>query len=138
MADTSITVAELAYFAGFFDGEGCVAAYKRKYVVSLTNCDVRPLARARELWGGYISRQSATSRPHAIRDLWRWQIYGQKSRAFLEAIRPYTILKREQIDTYLGVLEVLPLGRGARRASGAASVINAGAARLRLLKREAV
>ena len=129
---------ELAYFAGFFDGEGCVAAYRRKYVVSLTNCDVRPLVRARELWGGFISRQTVESRKFALRDLWRWQIYGQKSRAFLEAIRPFSLLKREQIDTYLCVLGALPVGRGARRAAGAADIINAGTARLKLLKREAV
>ena len=134
MADTK--EAEVAYFAGFFDGEGCVAAYRRKYVVSLTNCDVRPLLRARELWGGFVSRQTIAERPGSVRDIWRWQIYGQKSRTFLEAIRPFTQIKREQIDTYLGVLDVLPHGRGSRRLVGAADVIEAGAIKLRLLKRE--
>jgi hypothetical protein len=137
MAD--VTETERAYFAGFFDGEGCVAAYRGgRYVVSLTNCDVRPLVRARDLWGGYVSRQKAETRRGALRDLWRWQIYGQKSRQFLEMIRPFSRIKREQIDTYLSVLRVLPVGRGARRHAGATAVIEAGAVRLRLLKREAV
>lgn len=49
MADTEIT--ELAYFAGFFDGEGSVGSYEKRHVVSLTNTDPRPLKRAMELWG---------------------------------------------------------------------------------------
>lgn len=126
---------ELAYFAGFFDGEGCVGAYPRRYVVSLTNTDPRPLIRARELWGGFISKQTKESRQFAIQDLWRWQIYGHKSRPFLEAIRPYSKLKCEQIDTYLSILEVLPYGHGQRRPTGATKIIELGAARLRFLKR---
>lgn len=131
------TVAESAYYAGFFDGEGCVAAYNRKYVVSLTNTDIRPLKRAVELWGGFISSQSKESRKWALQDLWRWQIYGQNSRAFLAAIRPYTVIKTAQIDAFVAILDVLPSGHGKRRGLGAKTVIDTESARLRLLKRQA-
>lgn len=132
MADVQFDAFDLAYFAGFFDGEGCVAVYRQKYVVSLTNCDVRPLLQAQALWGGFIASQE-----QGRRRVFRWQIYGQKSRSFLEAIRPFVRLKGEQIDAYLAILLVLPNGRGQRYAPGAAVRIRAGADRLRLLKREA-
>lgn len=128
---------ELAYFAGFFDGEGCVAIYPKKYVVSLTNTDIRPLRRAEELWGGYISTQKASTRPGALQDLWRWQIYGHSARPFLEAIRPFSKVKAEQIDVYLAVLSRVPVGRGAKYTGDDKEVISAAAVKLRLLKRGA-
>lgn len=133
MADTK----DALYFAGFFDGEGCVAVYPRKYVVSLTNTDIRPLARAQELWGGHISSQSAESRRGAVQDLLRWQIYGQHSRAFVEEIRPYVLVKGEQLDLYPAILDVIPRLRGARRADGVAALVEANGVRLRSLKRGA-
>ncbi len=134
MADTKIDT-ELAYFAGFFDGEGSVAIYSKKYVVSLTNTDLRPLQRAKDLWGGFLSTQTVATRPFSLQDIWRWQIYGHSARPFLEAIRPFSMLKAEQIDCYLEALSSVPHRRGARRASGADVVIEAASARLRLLKR---
>lgn len=135
MADTTST--ELAYFAGFFDGEGMVAIYPRKYVAALANTDVRPLQRAQEIWGGYICSQNADTRPAAIRDLWRWQIYGHNARAFLEDIRPYVILKSEQIDVYLEALAVVPTYRGQKYGPGDKEIIQSASQRLRLLKRGA-
>ena len=134
MADT-ISLTELAYFAGFFDGEGCVAIYPRKYVVSLTNTDVIPLRRAQQLWGGYISTQDRSKNPIAIQDIWHWQIYGHNSRAFLEAIRSYTLIKSAQIDTYLEILNHVPSRRGMRYIGDAKEKIEVAAMQLRLLKR---
>lgn len=127
---------ELAYFAGFFDGEGCVAIYPGKYVASIANTDVRPLRRAQELWGGYISMWEARARRYAVQDLWHWQIYGHSARPFLEAIRPFMMLKGEQVDVYLATLDVV-LARGQNRNPGANEVIAEGMATLRRLKRGA-
>ena len=80
-------------------------------VVSLTNTDVIPLRRAQQLWGGYISTQDRSKNPIAIQDIWHWQIYGHNSRAFLEAIRSYTLIKSAQIDTYLEILNHVPSRR---------------------------
>jgi len=106
---------ELAYYAGFFDGEGSVAIYPHKYVVSLTNTDIRPLVRAKDLWGGAICCQLATDRKYAIRDLWRWQIYGVYSVMFLNDIYPFVKIKKEQIDVYLSVLGTAIRGKPTHR-----------------------
>ena len=135
MADIIVTDTELAYFAGFFDGEGCVAIYPKKYVVSLTNTDIRPLLRAKELWGGFICSQSVESRRFAIRVLYRWQIYGHSARPFLEAIRPFVLLKGEQIDCYLSVLPMVSSKPGTRYTPEVKETIGLVEARLRLLKR---
>jgi len=135
MTDTSEL--EIAYFAGFFDGEGMVAIYRKKYVVALANTDVRPLKRAQELWGGYICSQAASSRPGALRDLWRWQIYGHSARGFLEAIRPYLILKVEQVDVYLETLARVPI-KGGKYGPGDREAIQGAADQLRLLKQRGV
>jgi hypothetical protein len=72
-----------------------------------------------------------------------FRIYGgglsmvHKSRLFLEAISPYVKLKVEQIEVYLQILDVLPRGRGQRRETGARATIEAGAMKLRALKRGA-
>jgi hypothetical protein len=133
MADTNDT----AYFAGFFDGEGSVGMYGSRNAVVLTNTDLRPLVRARQLWGGSITTQPMWTRPIAVQDLHRWSIYGHASRPFLEAIRPFLMLKGEQVDIYLEALAYVPVGRGTRRGPGAAQALDEAARRLRLLKRGA-
>lgn len=129
MADTKTAV----YFAGFFDGEGSVAIYPRKYVVSLTNTDIRPLLLAESLWGGSIATQREDEL--GVQTIYRWQIYGHSARAFLEEIRPFVMVKGEQIDWYLEALAFVPVGRGQRYQGDAKVEIDRRAAQLRLLKR---
>lgn len=124
---------ELAYFAGFFDGEGSVGMYEHgRYVVNVANTDVRPLARAKELWGGHLNLQG--KQKYSVRDLWHWNLYGHFARPFLEDIRPYSRLKAEQIDVYLDALSHVPT-RGQRRRAGADAAIREASTRLKLLKR---
>ena len=133
MADT-----RLIYLAGFFDGEGSVGMYEGgRNVASLTNTDIRPLIMARDLFGGYLTMQPIRSRPGAVQDLFRWQIYGHSARPFLEAIRPFVMLKGEQIDVYLDALAHVPVGRGTRRKPGDTEALGVAASRLRSLKRGA-
>jgi hypothetical protein len=127
------TKPDLAYFAGFFDGEGSIGIYPKKYVVSMTNTDIRPLRLAQERWGGAINSQGGTlweQRPQ----IFRWQIYGHNAADFLRAIRPLVVTKADQIDVYLDALQYVPVGRGTKREPGAAEAIDLAAARLKRLK----
>lgn len=135
MADTKpMDEMELAYFAGFFDGEGHVGIYTRRYAMIVTNADPRPLRRLEEVWGGRVLLKPRD--PIGHQDIYQWAAYGHKSRPFLEAILPYTKVKRTQIEVYLSALDVAPIGRGKRYKPGAKDKIDECAARLRLLKRE--
>ncbi len=124
---------EIAYFAGFFDGEGTLGIYNGRHVVCLANTDARPLRRAQELWGGHLYRMKRQK--YAVRDIWHWNIYGHAARPFLEAILPHSQLKKEQVEVFLAVLPHVPVGRGTRRRPGATDAIDAAALRLRELKR---
>src|SRR5215468_12516086 len=104
MADTNV----FAYFAGFFDGEGSLGIYHKKYVVTLINTDVRPLRKAKDIWGGAIFSRTRTSYCRNAQDQWRWEIYGHSSIQFLRDIRPFVVIKGEQIDCYLEAMNFVP------------------------------
>lgn len=138
MADKK-TELELAYFAGFFDGEGMMGIYEKSstYVCVFANTDIRPLSRAHELWGGSLSCQIRAGTRGAIQDMWRLQINGHEAAAFLIDVRPYLRLKSEQADVFLEVVKYIPGKPGMRRIEGATESLQAADRQLRLMKRGA-
>ena len=84
---------DLAYIAGFFDGEGCITTGvhpggRTALRVQITQKDVSPLLFIKERFeGGYI-------RPE--RDCWQLGWSGTKALPFLSAIQPYLIAKQGQ------------------------------------------
>lgn len=99
----------IAYLAGLFDGEGCVFISRKKSTgvnpsygvsVSISNCHRGILELLRRAYGGYVKHYNET-RPNQ-RDWFTWQLSGGKMAAsFLTAIRPYSIIKAEEIDLAL-------------------------------------
>lgn len=104
-----ITPCQLAYAAGLFDGEGTVGIYETKnrarngdptvgwhYEVQIANTDIRVIAWLLEIVGGSSAKKSR-SKEH-----WRqgyvWRLTGGNAAEFMGAIRPFTIIKSEQID----------------------------------------
>lgn len=100
---TEPTAADIAYAAGFFDGEGTIDIRRRrthggKYEryelrLSLGQMDIRPLLRLAELFGGSVQKQNAK--------LHSWVCTGPGARDFLIAVRPHLIVKDGQADTAL-------------------------------------
>jgi hypothetical protein len=100
-----------AWVAGFFDGEGCIQVTKSKNLqcrfgfssqlyVTLTQQDPRPLTAVKERFGGTIALDK---NPHSDDrktryQVWRWRLIGQQALEFLKLIRPYCLVKGEQID----------------------------------------
>lgn len=97
----------LAYAAGFFDGEGCVLIAKpynkksnRRYHrldVDIAQKDPRPLFWLHAHFGGRIGKAPSQLRKGAM----HWILHDQAAGNFLEAIRPYLVLKGEQADIAL-------------------------------------
>jgi hypothetical protein len=95
-----------AYLAGFFDGEGSVgiylcgtSAWHLRVQISQANTEeaTRLLGSLRAEYGGSISVvNKALDRRGLL-----WQTSGPRAAAFLEVIRPYSILKADQIDVAL-------------------------------------
>lgn len=98
-----MTVAELAYTAGFFDGEGCVIilANKKQRMkspsydlrVCIDQVDPKPLRCIQKLFGGSLrfrNRQTGRSQFTLTFD-------GGKAAVFLKHIQPYLIVKVGQV-----------------------------------------
>ena len=98
-----MTEAELAWAAGFFDGEGTVRISKPMprntgaLLVSMANTDYQTVEWFQQRWPGYVKPYKPVLRK---RQAWRWQIGATKAAAFLVAIRPFVVrdAMREKID----------------------------------------
>lgn len=84
--------AELAYTAGFFDGEGCVGTYSGKLMAIMSQKTVlTPLIRAKARWGGSMYTDKRT----AVVSL---RFTGRFALAFIRAIRPWLLVKQAMVD----------------------------------------
>jgi len=112
-------MSKFAYFAGFFDGEGCVCIYQSRgprdrkdtgrttISVSVANTNKEVLDQFSAAFGGKVGTHGHT-KPRPGRDrlrMWNWAIQGLKCKPFLEAIRPYAVVKSEQIRLGLEYLD---------------------------------
>jgi hypothetical protein len=108
MADPIFT----SYVAGFFDGEGSIQLYmamrankngkdylRSQLYVSVTQLDPTVLNRLKDEFGGnvYERRPRATKSGEEHRR-WDWVATSKVALSFLEAIRPYLIVKAEEAD----------------------------------------
>lgn len=96
---------DMAYIAGFFDGEGCVGIYYRKKnkdrnfvlqiaLVQNASPSARHLLGSISLrFGGYVA-----SRYPAKREALAWTATGLRAYYFLSQICPYLRLKKEQAE----------------------------------------
>lgn len=104
-----VSEVRLAYIAGLFDGEGCVFISRKKSSgvspsfglhVSVSNCHHGILELLKRTYGGYVKHYVETRLNQ--RDWFTWQLSGGRMAAsFLTNIRPYSIIKAEEIDVAL-------------------------------------
>lgn len=102
---------QLAYAAGFFDGEGSCAAYLGAgyngkgliYKTSITNTHLPVLEWHKECFGGGILHRTKRQAHH--KDAWDWQLTTLKAYLYLEAIFPYLQVKKENVAYMLQIWE---------------------------------
>jgi len=112
-----------AYAAGLFDGEGTlhISAYKprrdvprpfHRLYVAIGNTNVEVLEWVRSHYGGkvYTFEQS---RP-GFKPISRWQGTSAVAIAFLRAIEPYVIVKRDRVALALRFAETIRAPNGQR------------------------
>lgn len=104
-----LTETEKAYLAGLLDGEGCVGISKiksrsnlREYDyrlrVIITNSNFPVICWLKEKTGIGCAYEYKKSFSDKWKLIHRWQATSEQARDFLEAVRPYTIIKSEIID----------------------------------------
>ena len=101
---------DLAYFAGFFDGEGCIQIasqrrqwkgrpyryYRLELVVASTNHWIIELMKFQ--FGGAVYEENREGHPKSHRPAWRWMICARRAKTFLEDVLPYLKLKRAEAE----------------------------------------
>jgi len=107
-----LSIADTAYVCGLFDGEGTVGVYETKnktknggrrsawhYEVQIANTDIRIMKWLLDKIGGRMALKSKGKEHWSQGYVWR--LTGENAVKFFIAIRPYSIIKKEQIDVAL-------------------------------------
>lgn len=95
---------ELAYIAGFFDGEGSISIHGKHHNVRVGLSNTNPLIPQLvcKLFGGSVNiNKSRSSKQFKVRPLnhrlcLQWCLNGQKACKFLSKILPYLKMKNKQ------------------------------------------
>jgi hypothetical protein len=112
----------LAYAAGIFDGEGSVGirlikkkgATEAKYhsvTVSITSTDTALTDWLQCHFGGRVNQNHRENADRNYKDAWKWLLLARHAAAFLEAIRPYLIVKAHQARVALELRDLVGAGR---------------------------
>lgn len=108
---------DLAYLAGFFDGEGCITIRKQKnntlhsLAIEITQKGRIVLDWIEERYGGHTSQ--------AWNGCYVWNLNAGKAKELLIRLYPYLVLKKEQAK--YGVIfqnVILPLNKRPRNSRG--------------------
>jgi hypothetical protein len=82
---------DIAWMAGIYEGEGCIAGIKGRTIASVHQKDPEILYRIREMFGGSITEiRKGTPRYCHV-----WKLYGDVARAMFQAILPYMSTRRK-------------------------------------------
>ena len=101
-----------AYLAGIFDGEGTVGIMRHRphaggrnfsYVlqIQIANTDRRIIDYLNAVLHGSGSVKKSNERRPNQRDCYFWMCACQRAAAFLRMIRPFSVIKQDQIDVAL-------------------------------------
>lgn len=104
-SDRSLSIKELAYIAGFFDGEGSVGINLTKVhgqsyamAVCISQVDPRPLLFISSFFGGEVRISYSKDYRLGKRKLFYWRLYSKNAKRFLIAILPYLINKKNEAE----------------------------------------
>lgn len=103
------TEVDLAYLAGFFDGEGAIGIYRngtagRSLYVQISQKALGPLPYIRDNWGGTIS-----DRDNNHGGIYSLVMVGRKGQSFLRDILPYLQLRRAEAELAIEFQDTIPV-----------------------------
>ena len=105
-----MTATQAAWVAGFFDGEGTIAAYKGgrggkylSYIIQLPNTHKGSLDFVQKVTGaGRVTKRSMKGRASHHKQQYLWKLSSQRDIvAFCEQILPFLIVKKEEVEDFL-------------------------------------
>jgi hypothetical protein len=90
-----IVLLDIAWTAGFFEGEGCVSAAPHKISVRVSQVQREPLERLQAMFGGKIYRFEQVDRG-VLRHYHRWDLNSGDAVGFMMTIYRFMSPKRKQ------------------------------------------
>lgn len=109
-----MTELDIAWFAGLYEGEGCLGYYvdKRGYSsvrLYIESTDEDVIARLYTMWGGRVWESNYPSKPSHYKSSWRWGISNRADvRRIIKEIYPYLgQRRREKCDEVLSKIGAL-------------------------------
>ncbi len=125
---------DLAYYAGLFDGEGCVDINRHKpqtgkqAVQHTLRChvgmtDEMPIRGYKKIFGGNIHLNPKSKKNPKWSDIWIWTIESNQAKCFLEILVPFLRIKKDQAKVAIEFQQIrqgqhgrrLPIGELERR-----------------------
>ena len=100
MARTGLKPTELAYLAGFLDGEGCFSLAGSSIRVQAVNCYPGVLTLLRDAFGGRC-RLREEGKNANCRRTFEWSIYAQGAENACRKLLPYLFEKKQQAELLL-------------------------------------
>ena len=103
------TVTDLAWAAGFIDGDGVISMYKRadrpvneyRVVVRAMNTNRLALDKLKGMFGGSVHVMTKASNTHGWKPSFYWSASDCKAEKAIRLLSPFLVLKREQASLAL-------------------------------------
>lgn len=99
-----------AWFAGFFDADGCVSIARKaargrnletfSLACQIAQIDTNPLMRFHERFGGSV-RPDGRRETRVGNPVYMWSVVSRDAEAFLMAVTPFLVLKRGRAELAL-------------------------------------
>lgn len=84
---------DIAWAAGLFEGEGCfVFTYGKPKSAQIQMTDLDVLEKIHRLFGGTLN--SSGKRQEHWKECWRWSVFSNDAKSFIEKILPYMMERR--------------------------------------------
>jgi hypothetical protein len=101
--DNNMLNTDIAYAAGFFDGEGCISISKNGAVdIRITNTAKNVLVKFQKLFGGTIGNRAQK----VNKTQYAYCVYGESAIEFIKILKPYLVEKLPQAETILEYYEL--------------------------------
>lgn len=119
------TVTDLAWAAGFIDGDGVISVYQRtdrnrgfSVVVRAMNTNRLALEKLHSMFGGTIHVMTKANNTHGWKPSFYWAASDRTAEVAIRGLLPFLLLKRPQAELALEARSFVdPVGRGKRNES---------------------
>lgn len=94
------SIEDLAWAAGFIDGDGMISMFRRNdrntdffIKVTAVNTDIAPLEKLQLMFGGSICQMHKIGRGRNWKPSWQWSVSNKRAERVLDALIPFLVSK---------------------------------------------